>query len=229
MPHSLKALIFDLDGTLAETEEVHRQAFNDAFAEAGLDWHWDREIYRGLLAVAGGRERLAAFAPEVAADLLDRLHQAKSRHFQKRLREGKLTLRPGVAALFAQARAKAIRLAVATSSRRESALAVLAPHAPLMPLDALITGEEVGRKKPDPEIYRLALTRLCLEPGEALAIEDSDLGLASARAAGLAVLVTPGLYTLGQDFTGALAVRPSLEGLDLDALWMLRSLNILRS
>lgn len=208
---------------------MHRQAFNDAFAEAGLDWRWDRETYRGLLSVAGGRERLAAFAPEAPTDLLDRLHQAKSRHFDRRLGERAVALLPGVAALFAQARAKGIRLAIATSSRRESALAVLTPHACLMPLDALITGEEVGRKKPDPEIYRLALTRLGLAPGEALAIEDSDIGLASARAAGLAVLVTPGLYTKGQDFSGALAVRPSLEGLDLNALWMLRPPNILRS
>jgi HAD superfamily hydrolase (TIGR01509 family) len=228
MPGTLKALIFDLDGTLAETEELHRQAFNDAFAEAGLNWHWDRETYRRLLSVAGGRERLAAFAPEVPADLLDRLHQAKSHHFQMRLREQGVALRPGVAALFAKARARGIRLAIATTSRRESADALLAAHLELTPLDALVCGEEVTRKKPDPEIFRLALRRLGLDAAQALAIEDSAIGLEAARGAGLATLITPGLYTLGQDFTGALAVRSSLEGLDLESLWMLRTHNILR-
>jgi beta-phosphoglucomutase-like phosphatase (HAD superfamily) len=116
----LKALIFDVDGTLAETEEVHRQAFNDAFAAAGVGWHWDRATYRRLLAVTGGKERMAVWRREVGSGptdaVLAELHRDKSARYAAILASGGLVARPGVMRIIAEARAAGLRVAVATTT-----------------------------------------------------------------------------------------------------------------
>jgi HAD superfamily hydrolase (TIGR01509 family) len=212
---SLKALIFDVDGTLAETEEAHRTAFNLAFADAGRDWHWDFETYRALLRITGGKERIAHFLaqhdPALAGDaaLIARLHLAKNEHYAALVRSGSVALRDGVAPLIAAGQAQGLKIAIATTTSRSNIDALIAAT-PLASTDfaAIVTGEDVAHKKPHPEAYHLVLRQLGAHPDACLAFEDSANGLRAALAAGIATIVTPALYTEGEDFTGALHVTP---------------------
>ncbi|MFN2309222.1 MAG: HAD family hydrolase [Gammaproteobacteria bacterium] len=211
----LRALLFDVDGTLAETEEVHRQCFNTAFAEAGLDWHWSVDLYRELLAVTGGKERILHYLDTRRRDFprpadLDAfiagLHQAKTRLYTETVAVGGVPLRPGVHRLLEQARAAGLRLAIATTTTPDNVTALL--RASLAPdaqdwFEVIAAGGVVPKKKPAPDIYCYALERLGLGPEACLAFEDSENGLISARAAGLKTLVTVSDYTQDHDFSGA--------------------------
>lgn len=222
---SLACLIFDVDGTLAETEEQHRIAFNDVFAAEGLDWWWDRELYRRLLGVTGGRERmrywleLSGRDPAAFDDArLKALHEAKNRRLAERIVAGHCPLRPGVARIITAARAAGLRLAVATTTSRvniETLVATAFGRPADAVFDTLVTGEDVRAKKPDPEAYLNVLERLSLRPAQCLVFEDSAIGLAAARAAGLATIVTPSAYTLGEDFMSAQMVVDDLSALTL--------------
>ncbi|MBY6002733.1 HAD-IA family hydrolase [Salipiger bermudensis] len=221
MSAPLRALIFDVDGTLAETEEAHRQAFNDIFARERLGWHWSREDYRRLLKTTGGKERMRAFIAETGQSGegydIAALHAAKTARYVEILEKGGLALRDGVAALMAAARARGIRLAIATTTSRPNVEALCRccwgkEAAELF--DVIAAGDEVAAKKPAPDVYTLALRRLGLAAEETLALEDSRNGVLSAQAAGIAVLVTPSVYTEGEDFAGADLV-PSLAPTDL--------------
>ena len=197
MAAALAALLWDVDGTLAETElQGHRLAYNRAFRDQQLDWHWDEATYRRLLAVSGGRERLQAFGQErdtrlVAGDL-EALMTSKARHYRQLVDDGGLTLRPGVARLLEEAAAAGLAQVIVTTSSRQAvealSQAVLGPLAHRFRF--WVCGEDVPRKKPDPAGYRLALTQLGLEPSAALALEDSPQGLAASRGAGLACMLT---------------------------------------
>jgi HAD superfamily hydrolase (TIGR01509 family) len=217
---TLKALIFDVDGTLAETEETHRAAFNATFAAWGLDWHWSRDAYRELLKTGGGKERLRAFQaalPEAARlsdDDVVRLHKDKTALFGEMVAKGDLSLRPGIEDLVQLAREAELKLAIATTTSRPNVEALTRAcwgRAAGDIFDVIASGDEVARKKPDPEIFELALSRLGLPPRDCLAIEDSRIGLLSALGAGLPVVVTPSLYTADEDHSGAAQRVPSLE------------------
>ncbi|MDE2129332.1 MAG: HAD family hydrolase [Betaproteobacteria bacterium] len=219
----LKALIFDVDGTLAETErDGHRIAFNQAFADAGLAWHWDVETYGRLLAVTGGKERMlhywqgldaeAASGPQARA-LVAELHRLKTTHYVRLVAEGGIQLRPGVARLLQQAREAGLRLAIATTTTPDNVEALL--HATLgssgmAMFECIGAGDAVPRKKPDPGIYAWVLERMRLAPSQCLAFEDSTNGWKAADAAGLRTVVTTGAYTARDMFPGALA---QLDGL----------------
>jgi HAD superfamily hydrolase (TIGR01509 family) len=219
----LAALIFDVDGTLAETEEAHRAAFNRAFDARGLGWHWRRETYRDLLRTAGGKERMHAFqnslpddARRLASDDIAQLHAEKTAIYGGILASGGLDLRPGVAGLIAAARAEGLRLAVATTTSRANVAALTRccwGQEPDAVFDVIAAGDEVAAKKPAPDVYLLALARLGLPPDACIAFEDSAIGLRAAVAAGLPVVVTPSTYTQGEDFNGAALVADSLTGL----------------
>ena len=229
---ALAALIFDVDGTLADTEEAHRAAFNEAFVECGLDWHWDRPLYTRLLEVSGGRERIAAYWREVHPDLraidgaaiddtVRRVHDLKTAAYGRRVADGEVALRPGVRALIDGARAAGLRLAIATTTSPANIAALLraaiGPDWTLM-LDSVEDASSAPRKKPDPQVYRRTLQRLRLPASACLAFEDSANGLAAAAAAGLATIVTPTACTVHQRFDGALRVLPNLAGVDIAAL-----------
>ena len=218
----LQALLFDVDGTLAETEELHREAFNAAFAAAGLDWHWDQAVYGDLLSVTGGRERIRYFLDKYRppftppADLdgyIAGLHQAKTRIYTERVAAGGLPLRPGVRRLLEEAREAGLRLAIATTTTPANVIALL--QASLAPdaeqwFELIAAGGIVPRKKPAPDIYHYTLEAMGLAPQACLALEDSHNGLVSARAAAIPTLVTVSHYTHGQDFSGAALVLDQL-------------------
>ncbi len=221
---ALRALIFDVDGTLAETEEIHRAAFNRAFAEDGLAWHWDVDLYRELLRVTGGKERIRRYldmdgvAPALDEARIARLHARKNEIYGETVRSGGCILRPGVAALVRSARASGLRLAIATTTSRPNVEALLAATFPDEAdlFDPIVAGEDVVAKKPAPDAYVLAVEKLGLPTDVCLALEDSLNGLTAARAAGLATVVTPSLYTAHEVFDGAAQVIPDLTGFVLE-------------
>ena len=216
---ALEALIFDVDGTLAETErDGHRVAFNQTFAAAGLDWHWSPELYGDLLQVAGGKERMQfyvdTYAPPVPvvpdwSGFLATLHREKTQHYTALLRSGEIALRPGIRRLILEARCLGIRLAIATTSHFDNAIALLettlAPDAPQW-FEVIAAGDIVPEKKPAPDIYQYVLTQLDLPPSRCLAIEDTEHGLQAAVGAGINTVITVNDYTQDQNFEQAALV-----------------------
>lgn len=217
----IEALIFDVDGTLADTEEAHRQAFNDAFRAHGLVFCWSRELYRELLQVSGGKERLGAFFARAGlstsergrlSKAIPRLHATKTSFYLERMKLGRLKLRPGVRRLMREARAAGVRLAIASTTSPQNVSALLEGVGDGMPAEfsVITTGDAVARKKPAPDIYRLALSRLGITAGGAVAFEDSAIGVTAAKGAGLFTVATPSEWTRGQDFAAADLVLPGL-------------------
>ncbi len=217
---ALKALIFDVDGTMSETEEVHRQAFNSAFKTFGLPFEWDQALYRELLSVSGGRERILHYVRDrqpahraaVAAGM-DRLHALKSSIYSRMIDERMARLRPGVERLIEEAASRGLRIALVTTTSIANAEALVIANlelAGLEMIDAIVGGEAIRNRKPAPDIYLAALDALRLSPDRCIAFEDTANGLAAATAAGLRTVVTPSVYTWGQDFSGAFALLSHL-------------------
>jgi len=218
----LTTLLFDVDGTLAETEEIHRKAFNTAFQQAGLDWHWSQEMYAGLLAVTGGKERIRYFldtclpgfeAPMDMDEYIAALHAAKTDIYTRTIASGEVVMRPGVKRLLREARAAGLRLGIATTTTPANVTALLrhglADDAEDW-FDVIAAGGVVPEKKPAPDIYFYAMEKLGVSAAECLAFEDSENGLRSAQRAGLRTLVTVSHYSRGQDFSGAALVLDQL-------------------
>jgi HAD superfamily hydrolase (TIGR01509 family) len=218
---TLSAIIFDVDGTLAETEEWHREAFNDVFDAFAIPWHWEPELYRELLQVTGGKERMlhcARFHDPRRLEAIEAqvwtLHRAKNERYADLVLERRGALRPGVRRLISEARLRGVRLAIATTTSRANVLALLTAalgRDGAGMFDAMVCGEDVKRKKPDPEVYRLTLSRLGVAAEACVAIEDSRNGLLAARAAGLRTIVTPSVYSAGEDVSGAALVATDLD------------------
>ncbi len=214
----LQALIFDVDGTLAETEELHRQSFNLTFQQFKLDWHWNPELYAELLQTTGGKERMIRYveahrpAERAVLDRLPQLHKTKTRSYLDLLGRGALKLRPGVERLVYEAQERGIKLAIATTSTPLNVKALLrstlGEEAPSW--FAIAAGDVVAHKKPHPDVYFEALDALGVGPAHAVAFEDSTNGTRAAIAAGLAVVATPSLYLANEDFSGARAVVSNL-------------------
>ncbi len=222
MAPALTALLWDVDGTLAETEfEGHRVAFNRSFAAAGLPWRWDHRTYARLLAVSGGHERITHFlqeeegrAPEPGR--VAELQRHKQSLYTDLVRQGGLALRPGVSRLVRAAAAAGLRQAIVTTSGRSAVTSLLegAPPGVAGAFDFWICGEDVARKKPDPEAYRLALERLASGDQGVLVLEDSPAGLAAASGAGLPCLVCLSVATRDQPASAFRAARAVVESLE---------------
>ena len=211
-----RALIFDVDGTLAETEELHRHAFNAAFAAQGLPFVWDRTLYARLLDVTGGKERINHFLREHAPDTtlsaqeIAALHADKTERYAQSVAAGGLALRRGVARLIREAEIAGIPLAIATTTSRPNVDALLRATLGRQPFRVIAAGDEVSAKKPSPEIYVLALRRLGLPAEACVAFEDTVNGVRSAQDAGLRCVVTVSAYGGAGPFPDALTVVDSL-------------------
>jgi HAD superfamily hydrolase (TIGR01509 family) len=225
-PDSLRALIFDVDGTLADTESAHRAAFNQAFAEAGRDWAWDEALYTRLLEVSGGKERILHYWQQVEPDIRDiagaavhdtvqHMHDLKTAAYEQAVQNGAVQLRPGVPQLIEAAHRDGLQLAIATTTSPVNIAALL--RATLGPgwSNYFVVIEDASTaplKKPHPQVYLQTLKRLRLPASACLAFEDSANGLRAALSAGLATIITPNHFTAGHDFSGALRVLPDLLG-----------------
>ncbi|CAN5758671.1 HAD family hydrolase [soil metagenome] len=226
----MRAFIFDVDGTLADTEATHLDSFNEAFAAAGIPWYWDTALYTRLLDVAGGKERIvhywhgidavAARSPG-AHDFVAQLHAAKCRSYERRLQEGQLALRPGILPLIATASLHGVPMGIATTTTPANIDVLLRGQ---LGKDwrrfftAIGDGITAAHKKPDPQVYLQVLQALGLPARDCLAFEDSHNGLRAARAAGISTIVTPTAFTAAHDFSDALMVLPHLDGIGLTAL-----------
>ncbi|TYO66896.1 HAD family hydrolase [Bradyrhizobium hipponense] len=216
------ALIFDVDGTLAETEELHRQAFNEAFLRHGLAWHWDRAVYKDLLRITGGKERIRAYharrraAPPLSDVDIAELHRIKTAHYAELVETGCCPLRPGVAELLAAARSRGQRLAIATTTSRGNIDALLSRALGkrwAADFEAIVAGDDVRHKKPAPDVYLEILGRLKLEAANCVAIEDSANGLLAASRANIPVVITHSMFFRDDDFTDARFVLEDLSEL----------------
>jgi HAD superfamily hydrolase (TIGR01509 family) len=220
----LNALIFDVDGTMADTESAHRAAFNQAFAEVGREWVWDVPTYTKLLEVSGGKERILHYWKQVQPDLTDiggtgmddaieRMHALKTAAYECAVQEGAVQLRPGVLALLEAAHKAGLRLAIATTTSPVNIAALLrgaiGPNWAEM-FTVVEDASTAPNKKPHPEVYLQTLSRLGLPADQCLAFEDSGNGLQAAISAGLPTVITPNSFTAEHDFTGALRVLPDL-------------------
>jgi len=227
--NTLQALIFDVDGTLADTERVHLAAFNHAFKEMGMDWVWDEALYTDLLEISGGKERILHYwqqvNPDVKAlnaqaltDRIGRIHELKTAAYENAVNQGEVNLRPGVLKLMDEALAAGLQLAIATTTSPVN-IASLLRHAigPDWRLNFTAIGDASTApiKKPHPQVYLQMLDALQLPAAQCLAFEDSSNGLRSATAAGLATIVTPNAFTAHHDFSGALKVVPDLSQVNL--------------
>lgn len=219
----LQALLWDVDGTLAETErDGHRVAFNRAFEDCGVPWRWDEAHYGELLRITGGRERLlfdmntrADAPPPAERDAIARVvHAKKNTHYAELVNSAGIGLRDGVLALMNGCREREVRMGIATTTSRSNVEALLRVHLGARWADAfavIVCGEDVQQKKPDPEVYVKALRALAIGPLDAVAIEDAPGGVAAARAADIAVVVTRSAYFAKAPIDGAVAVGPGLH------------------
>ncbi|MBE9562086.1 MAG: HAD-IA family hydrolase [Proteobacteria bacterium] len=219
----LQAILFDVDGTLAETErDAHRVAFNETFAEYKLNWDWSVELYGELLAVTGGKERMKFYLDKYRPDynqsddlqnFIIELHKNKTKRYNDMLSDNPLALRPGVLRLLKEARSKGIRLGITTTTTPENVTSLLensvAPDA-VSWFEIIAAGNVVKTKKPAPDIYNYAMQQMNLQADQCIAIEDSQNGIRSAQAAGISTLITINNYTRNEDFNGAMLILDNL-------------------
>jgi len=220
----LEALIFDVDGTLADTErDGHRVAFNQAFTNAGLDWEWGVDLYGKLLKVSGGKERMSRYMVDKGdqhlqdgnATLIPELHTAKNLIYSEMLQHGRISLRRGIRRLLSSARDAGLRLAIATTTSRVNVIELLRhtvhPEG-LSWFEVIATADEVPDKKPSPAVYEYVLDEMKLKRESCLAFEDSENGLMASQQAGIETIVTVNDYTRNGNFSQALLVLSDLGG-----------------
>ena len=218
----LQALLFDVDGTVADTEELHRQSFNQAFLRSNLKWQWSPALYAELLDISGGHDRIATYIDrlEVASDekarlrqLIPHIHHTKTQEFGRRIEEGPVQPRPGVVRLIEEAWAAGIKIGFASTSAWDNVSMLLAAAFGLsrrFEVGAIANADMVSRKKPAPDVYELLMRMLRVPADACVAFEDSANGVAAASAAGAFVVATPSRWTVRQDFSRADLVLPTL-------------------
>lgn len=218
----LTTLIFDVDGTLVDTEEVHRQAFNLAFLDFDLDWQWTPHLYSELLAISGGRERIQCYATHLGQsakktnnfnEFVLRVHQRKSVHYARLINSGEVPLRPGVKRLLNEALEQNIKLAIATSTSMVNVKTLLDNRLPpdwASWFEVVATADTIAKKKPAPDVYHFVLNVLGEKPQHCIAIEDTESGNTAALQAGITTVITLHALTRGSKFPGASLVADHL-------------------
>ena len=214
----LKAIIFDVDGTLANTEEAHRQAFNYVFEKEGLDWDWTVELYTKLLKVTGGKERIRHYVEDylkddIEQDLVVKLHEAKNARYQKMANDGLLPLRPGIERIINEAREANIRLAIATTTSPGNVTNLIAGtlgEEALKWFEIIAAADVAPVKKPEPDVYEYVLDKMNLKADECVALEDSYNGVTAATCINIPTLITVNNYTAHEKFAGAMLVLDQL-------------------
>ena len=208
----LNAILFDVGGTIAESEEIHRASFNEAFKEFGLNWYWDEAIYRELVFIGGGKERIKHYITRAWPEMLkqknltkyiESVHKIKGQIYEEFLNDSQLKARPGIIRLLKELKNEKIRLAIVSDTTEENLINLFKKGLGINPIEwfeILAHGGCTIQKKPSPDIYLWTLERLKLPPESCLAIEDAPRGVDSAIDAGLKVLVTPSIYTLEEKF-----------------------------
>ncbi|MBK6324285.1 HAD-IA family hydrolase [Candidatus Aalborgicola defluviihabitans] len=229
---TLQALIFDVDGTLADTESAHLAAFNRAFAEMGMGWVWDEALYTELLDISGGKERILHYWKTTRADMrevgamalndtVNQLHALKTAAYEAAVNDGAVSLRPGVLKLMDEALAQGLQLAIATTTSPVNIAALMRRAIGAdwrLNFTAIGDASTAPVKKPHPQVYLQMLAAIQLSPTDCIALEDSSNGLRAATAAGLATIITPTTYTAHHDFGAALRVVPDLSQVNLAQL-----------
>ncbi|MGE4610269.1 MAG: HAD-IA family hydrolase [Paracoccaceae bacterium] len=219
---SVKAIIFDVDGTLSETEEAHREAFNKTFVEFDLPWVWSQELYCELLKTTGGKERITEYLVNHLNETADQnqiaeIHMRKTAIYGELIAGGAAALRPGIAALIEDAAKNGVRVAVATTTNRPNvdrlSEACFGKDADIV-FEVIAAGDEVKNKKPASDVFDRAVRGLGLDPSECVGLEDSRNGLLSCNGASVPCVVSPGVYTLGSDFSEAAAVIDCFTEID---------------
>jgi len=206
----IKAVFFDQDGVIIDTErDGHRVSFNMTFKEFGFTDEWSVEYYHELLQIAGGKERMKhhwktkGFSKKMTEEEIDKLipemHKRKTALFVELIETGKLPLRPGIHRFMKEAMDAGLKIAVCTTSNEQAAKTITEKILKAVKFDLVLAGDVVSKKKPDPEIYLLALSKLGLRPDEVFVVEDSKNGVAASKAAGLKTLVTTNGYTEKED------------------------------
>jgi HAD superfamily hydrolase (TIGR01509 family) len=206
----IKAAFFDQDGVIIDTErDGHRVSFNMTFKEFGFTDEWSVEYYHELLQIAGGKERMKhhwktkGFSKPLTEEEIDNLvkdmHKRKTALFVELIETGKLPLRPGIHRFMKEAMDAGLKIAVCTTSNEKAAKAITEGILSDIKFEIVLAGDVVEKKKPDPEIYNLALSKLGLSPDEVFVVEDSKNGVKAAKAAGAKVIVTTNSYTEKED------------------------------
>jgi HAD superfamily hydrolase (TIGR01509 family) len=217
----LKAIFFDMDGTIVDTEkDGHRVAFNEAFTRSGIKAEWSVEEYHKLLQIAGGKERMKFYFQGIGREcisqersldeLVQQLHLLKTEIFISLIETGMLPLRPGIKRIMKEANEKGIFLGICTTSNEKAVKSIINSLLAEVKIDLILAGDVVTKKKPDPEIYLLALKKTGFSANEALVIEDSENGVISGKEAQIKVLATVNEYTKNEDLSRADAVVTSL-------------------
>lgn len=203
----MSAIFFGSISTLADTSEIQRNAFNEAFSAHGLDWNWSRDDYRAMLGSNGGADRISDYAKSVGAEVdAAAVHKTKSEIFQKRLAESGVSPRPGVAETVDMAKSKGVKLGLVTTTSKENVSALLSalePHIGDTVFDVVADKDSVDRPKPDGACYEWALGQLGIDAVKAVAIEDNVGGVKAAVAAGIPCIAFPNENTAGANFSAA--------------------------
>jgi len=221
----IKAVFFDQDGVIIDTErDGHRVAFNQTFKDFGYDFEWNVDYYHELLQVAGGKERMkhhlqtkgfgVEIKPEEVDNLIKKMHKHKTAVFVELIESGKLPLRPGVKRLMKEVNDAGLLLGICTTSNERAAQAVVTGMLREIKFEFVLAGDIVGKKKPDPEIYNLALSKSGLNPEECIVIEDSRNGVLAARAANLNIVATTNIYTASENLSDANIITTTLGDMD---------------
>ena len=221
----IKAVFFDQDGVIIDTErDGHRVSFNMTFKEFGFTDEWDIEYYHELLQVGGGKERMKKHwqtkgfskpLTEAEIDVLVKdMHKRKTALFVELIETGKLPLRPGIHRFMKEAMDAGLKLAICTTSNEQAAKAITEGPLADIKFEVVLAGDVVEKKKPDPAIYNLALSKLGLNPDEVIVVEDSKNGLAAAKSAGANVIVTTNHYTEKEDVSAGDVIVSCLGDVD---------------